>query len=75
MNAITIMVFRTNIKTKKKLKHISSFFNNHSNIHDWSVDIEDIDNVLRIEANGSITKTGFINELKAKGVYCETLSD
>jgi len=70
-----ILIFRTDIKTKKKFKAIKPFFNKHPNISNWSIDIEDIDNVLRIEATENLIESDVINLTKTHGFYCETLKD
>jgi len=70
-----ILIFRTDIKTKKKFKVIKPLFNEHPGIYDWSIDIEDIDNVLRIEATENLIESDVINLSKIQGFYCEVLKD
>ena len=70
-----ILIFRTDIKTKKKFKAIKPLFNKHPNISNWSIDIEDIDNVLRIEATESLIESDIISLTKTQGFYCEILKD
>ena len=70
-----LFIFRTNIKTKKKVKRIKPLFNNHSGIIKWSIDLEDIDNVLRIEAFENFNETEVINLINMRGFYCDELSD
>ncbi len=68
-----LLIFRTDIKTKKKIKAIKKLFNNHSSIINWSIDIEDIDNVLRIEANENLNEKDVINLINIEGFYCTLL--
>ena len=70
-----LLIFRTDIKTKKKVKKVKPFFNNHSDIKSWSIDTDDIDNVLRIEAFEKISDDEIILSLKDQGFYSEVLKD
>ncbi len=70
-----LLIFRTDIKTKKKVKAVKPLFNNHINILDWSVDLEDIDNVLWIKATEQLAESDVINLIKPIGFYCDALAD
>jgi len=72
---MNILIFRTNIKTKKKVKAVKPLFNHHPVITAWSIDIEDIDNVLRIEAQDGLTEKDIIYLIKTHGFHCEVLPD
>jgi len=70
-----ILIFRTDIKTKKKFKAVKPIFNRHPSISSWSIDIEDIDNVLRIEASENLDERDVITLTNTQGFYCEALKD
>ena len=70
-----ILIFRTDIKTKKKFKAVKPLFNTHPSISNWSIDIEDIDNVLRIEATENLNENDVIHLTKTEGFYCEEMKD
>lgn len=70
-----LLIFRTSIKTKKKVKIIKSFFNKHPSISGWSIDLEDIDNVLRIESSGQLAELEIIRQVNICGFQCELLKD
>lgn len=70
-----LLIFRTDIKTKKKVKAVQSLFNKNANILDWSVDLEDIDNVLWIKATEQLVESDVINLIKPEGFYCDALAD
>ena len=70
-----IFIFKTDLKTNKKINIVKPLFNNISSIQDWSVDTEDIDNVLRIEGNNNIDENELIQMIKTKGFSCEILPD
>lgn len=70
-----LLIFRTDIKSKKKVKSLKPVFNNHSDIIKWSIDLDDIDNVLRIEATTKLSEGDVIDLVEIKGFYIKTLSD
>lgn len=70
-----LLIFRTDIKTKKKIKKMKPLLNNHICIMNWSIDLEDIDNVLRIEATESLNENEVISLINTKGFYCDALTD
>jgi len=72
---MNILIFKTDIKTPHKIKVLMPILNNHANIVTWSVDTEDIDNVLRVEASGDLSENDIILLIKNQGLYCEALPD
>ena len=70
-----VLVFRTDIKSKKKVKYISPILSNNKAVLDWSIDLEDIDNVLRIEATPNLKEKDVIGLVKMNGFYIEALED
>lgn len=50
------MVFKTDIENQEKLQLIKPVFDDQHSIIEWSVDIQDIDKVLRIETNMSMNE-------------------
>ena len=70
-----LFILRTNIKTKKDLKTIKPFLNNHLNIIKWTIDTEDIDNVLKVEATSKLSEHDIIDEIKQQGFYCDAFED
>lgn len=70
-----IIVFRTTIKSESDIKHITQYLNNHEGITDWSVDLEDWENILRIEAKDGIEIKKLIQHIHALGYNCEELED
>lgn len=69
-----LLLLKTDISSNKKIKRLLPIFNSHPVIRKWSVDTEDIDNVLRIEV---VEKNGheIIEMIKGEGFYCESLPD
>ncbi|MDL5513226.1 hypothetical protein QSE00_15480 [Arenibacter sp. M-2] len=70
-----LLIFQTDIKSKKKVKSLKPVLNHHSDIINWSIDLEDIDNVLRIEATSNLLEEEVIDLVKVKGFYIKALSD
>ena len=74
-NSANILVFKTGIKTSAMIDIIRPTLDSLPSIHSWSVDIEDIDNVLRIEASDSISEDDIIRSINNSGFYCTPLAD
>ena len=70
-----LLILKTDIETKKEVKAVKPIFNNNPDITNWSVDVEDIDNVLRIEAENELNDEDIINLLQICGFYAEPLPD
>ena len=70
-----LLIFKTNIGNKRKLNALKSVFNNHATIKHWTVDMEDIDKVLRIEAVEPLKERDVIDLINARGLRCEVLGD
>ncbi|MDO5980314.1 hypothetical protein [Flavivirga spongiicola] len=70
---MNILVFKTNIDNMQKLASVNNSFSEISEINHWSVDMEDIDNVLRIETSGNILESNIIDLLGDIDLYCRDL--
>jgi tRNA G26 N,N-dimethylase Trm1 len=71
---MNILVFKTDIKTKKNAKKVKALLNKNTYITDCFVDIKDIDNVLRIEAKPPTSDQEIIVSVQSIGFHCETLN-
>lgn len=69
-----ILIFKTDIDSKWKLNCVSKFFKNHQHIFRWSLDMEDVDNVLRIEASDEIIESDVIHLLHNIGIHSQDLA-
>ena len=72
---MTLLIFKTDIKSKKKIETIHSLFKKLSSITNWNIDTQDIDNVLRIETTGQLKEQELISLIQTQGFYCESLPD
>lgn len=67
-----ILVYKTNIQFKEDIQRVGDIFTKEKDILAWSVDNEDCDNVLRIEATNDISlKVEYM--VQDAGYYCEVL--
>jgi len=69
-----ILVFKTDIKREHDLEKLASVLMEEPRINRWTIDNEDIDNVLRIESN-QLDPTDVILLIKQSGYCCEELAD
>jgi hypothetical protein len=71
-NLLQILVFRTTIKTQEDKEKIAPLLVAIPQIYRWTVDCEDCDCVLRIEAEG-IAGEQIIETVQRAGFECEEL--
>ena len=74
-NLMNILIFRTDIRSRKMVNSVKQVFENHPIIKNWSVDLQDIDNVLRIEVSDHKIENEMIKLIKKQGFICEVLQD
>ena len=70
-----VLVFRSDIESKEKISCLEPLFNEHSDVLNWSIDVEDIDNVLRIESTLNLTEADVIKMIKMNGFHIEPLPE
>ncbi len=68
-----IIILSTNMNSPCCVEQISTSFNEHHKIIHWSVDIEDRDNVMRIEAQEGFGESDAIALIRANGFVGEDL--
>jgi len=68
-----LYIFKTNIQSQEKALALNPLFEKHPVIKRWTVDTEDIDKVLRIEAQDQLAEGEFMNGLKQAGYQCEVM--
>jgi len=70
---MNIFVFKTNIGTKKLVEALKPVFGRQRAISRWSVDIEDIDNVMRVVTRSKLLEVDIIKMVRGLGFECEVL--
>lgn len=68
-----LFILKTNVKTNKDIEALKLILNDNCNVIKWSIDTEDIDNVLKIEATVHIEEEHIINKMNEAGFYCDVL--
>lgn len=69
-----VMVFRTNIRSQKDVRKVKGMLNDRFGRAGWSLDLADIDKVLRIETQ-SLTLERVIQVIEQAGYCCAELPD
>ena len=69
-----ILVFGTNIKTEKDKQIITEVLNTNKEIQQWSIDLEDIDSVLRVETE-TLNAQQIIKIISEQDFKCAELSE
>jgi hypothetical protein len=69
-----LLIFKTNIKTKKAIRQIKAVLDAHQYITDWWVDTEDVDYVMRVEINRPISESDIIKLVQEQGMTCAPLA-
>jgi cell fate (sporulation/competence/biofilm development) regulator YmcA (YheA/YmcA/DUF963 family) len=72
-NYDNLLIYRTNISTRKKVKLLETYFENHPLILDWNVDRQDVDNVLRLEVTDNAIEDEILKYIHQRGLLCEEL--
>ena len=68
-----ILVFKTNISCEAEVEKIRFGLSEEKNITRWTIDLEDVDKVLRIECE-HIQPLAIIEMLRDGGFTCEELT-
>ncbi len=68
-----IIILATNLHSHCRVEQIRTSFNEHHKIIHWSIDIEDRDNVMRIEAQEGFGESDAIALIRANGFIGEDL--
>lgn len=68
-----LLIFKTNINCPEKVNQVNALLGKHSEVNSWSVDMEDVDKVLRIQCNGSLSEREMILLLEQENILCEDL--
>jgi hypothetical protein len=69
-----VLVFKTDIDEKSAIENLRDLLHKEQRITKWNVDVEDIDNVLRIESH-HLTPAEVIQLVNQLGYSCEELPE
>ena len=71
---MNVLVFKTDIQSDE-VNDLKSILDIHPSVKVWSVDTQDIDKVLRVEAANGLSEMEVINLVRPQGFHCEVLRD
>lgn len=71
---MNILIFKTNLHNPELVTRVKPVIQNMPGVQKWNVDIQDCDNVLRIEAS-ELSARAVEMVLQDAGYYCEELED
>ncbi|HTL08409.1 MAG TPA: hypothetical protein VL307_09145 [Chitinophagaceae bacterium] len=69
---MNILVFKTDVRSRKKVSALAPYLQNIQGIIKWNVDLHDADKVLRVEC-AAVPARLIEQRLKAAGHYCKEL--
>jgi hypothetical protein len=69
-----ILVFKTNITNGTEVNRLADLLSLYTHVIKWNIDVQDVDHVLRVEADGLRSST-IIELLQTAGFECEELPD
>lgn len=69
-----VFVFRTGVTDHREIEELAPQLNTARGIHRWSFDLEDHENILRVESTG-ISPRSVEDMLARANYFCEELPD
>ena len=73
-NSMNALIFKTNIDSEKDFIEVKKSLIKNRNIEECTIDLDDVDKVLRILSD-SLTVKEIEKEILAMGFYCKELED
>ncbi len=72
---INLLILKTDIKSEQMFLDLVPVLDNHLAIYQWSIDLEDVDKVLRIEANPLLSQREVLDLIGLHGIAGEELKN
>lgn len=69
VNQLTILIFKTTVESKKDITNQTPILNNKLFNMKWNFDLEDCDNILRVE-NSKTSNTAIVSIFNTVGFEC-----
>jgi hypothetical protein len=69
------IILKTDIQSEQKLRLLFPILDNHKRIDQWSVDLEDVDKVLRVVPKGNLSEFEVLQLMSDYGFLVEQLVD
>ncbi|AYL96364.1 hypothetical protein [Mucilaginibacter celer] len=67
-----VLVFATSVTQKRQLSRVQNLLTKEPDITQWNFDLDDCDNILRIEAN-DVSPRYIETLLQKAGIHCQEL--
>ena len=76
----TVLVFKTNIQNEFQRSYVQIIMNSVYGVHDCTVDLEDVDKVLRVEIDfdmieDTVDENFIMEKINSLGFSCRVLED
>lgn len=80
LNCQTVLVFRTNIQNEFQRSYVQIIINSIYGVHDCTVDLEDVDKVLRVEidcemVDDNVDEHFIVEKINSLGFMCKSMED
>ncbi len=70
-----LFILKTDIRNKKQVNQLRPVFESYAQIKRWTIDMHDVDRVLKVEASEEVEKKEMIQMVRDQGIFCEELPD
>ena len=72
---MNVLIYRTSISNQSQVVKLNKLLQNAPRINKWTVDLDDIDKVLRMETDDNVKEEEILDLLNSNNLHCEVLSD
>ena len=70
-----LFILKTDIRNKRQLNQVRPIFQKSNHISRWSIDLDDVDKVLKVETKADAHEAEMIELLRSQGINCEALPE
>ncbi len=70
---MALFIFKTDVISSAAINRLQIILNRQSNVIRWSIDVEDIDKVLKVSARNGSSEMEFIHLLNNQNIDCKVL--
>lgn len=70
-----LFILKTNIKSQRQVNDLKPAFTRNHQIARWTIDLDDVDKVLKVETKEDCEEIEMINMVREQGIHCEELPD
>ena len=70
-----LFILKTDIKSQRQANKLGPVFMKDQQISRWTIDLDDVDKVLKVETRKDYDENDMINIVRSQGFHCEELPD